>query len=148
MVAMEGIMLGQMGIKEGSKLQLAVRELNEEEAEALALKEGQVGVRVFIKCDAGAGGREKRIPLDVMPSDLAGDVKKRAFQELAKIMEAYVGADARDFGLYILQSPPTDAKGQLRYLKREERLREKMTVKENGIKGGEDILFASLFWSE
>mmetsp|Transcript_18374 Transcript_18374/g.57622 ORF Transcript_18374/g.57622 Transcript_18374/m.57622 type:complete len:287 (+) Transcript_18374:80-940(+) len=137
----EGVMLGQLGIKEGSRLEL---EVEEEEVDESA-PAGKDCMRVTVVCDA-TPGKAKRLGLDVTAEETANELKIRAYEEFAKTTEAFQEGTCKDYGLFILKSPPVDAKGQLRYLRQDERLGDKKSMEENGIKGGEDIVFASLFW--
>jgi hypothetical protein len=53
----------------------------------------------------------------------------------------------KEYGLFLLDGTPVaDSRGNLRWLKKSERLKETQTVAENGLEGGEELVFANLMW--
>ena len=53
----------------------------------------------------------------------------------------------KEYGLFLLDGTPVaDSRGNLRWLKKSERLKETKTVAENGLEGGEELVFANLMW--
>jgi len=138
--------LTDIELKEGSKLQLKVLEADEVDEELLDPSEAS-GLRIVIKVDGP--GKATKLTLDVDPQENVGELKLEAYDQLKDKSPFLDDVAARHYGLFILDGTPTaDSRGNLRYLKKSERLNEKQTVEENGIKGGEEIVFASLAWLE
>lgn len=135
------------GILQGSTLRLQVRE------EAIELRpeqgaiEGDVCVRIFVKCDISVS-KSKVIALDVPKSDTMKDVKEKAYEAFTAIQENFKELKPRGYGLFLVKGPTVGDRGQLRYLRRDERIDEKKTLEENGLSGGEELIFANLFWCE
>mmetsp|Transcript_16394 Transcript_16394/g.42341 ORF Transcript_16394/g.42341 Transcript_16394/m.42341 type:complete len:302 (-) Transcript_16394:49-954(-) len=146
----EDTKIADCGLKEGSAVLLKVRENEDEvqdDAPAVTTIDGEVCCRITVKCEMGVG-KAKRISLDVPMTDSILEVKQKAYDEFILANESIRDLPINDYGLFLLKSDQADENGQLRWLRRDERMKEKKTVDENGLLGGEELVFASLFWYE
>mmetsp|Transcript_70141 Transcript_70141/g.106086 ORF Transcript_70141/g.106086 Transcript_70141/m.106086 type:complete len:103 (+) Transcript_70141:1-309(+) len=95
-----------------------------------------------------AGKKPKRLKLDVAPTDKVTDVKKRVLAEFETMFETLGKTNYKHFGLFILKAPAVLENYQLRYLTKEERLKEVHSIEEAGVDGKEDIVLAHLTFYE
>jgi len=142
----DDLVLTEIDLKEGSKIQVKVLEADEVE-EPEPNPEDATGLRIFIKVDGP--GKATKLTLDVDPQENVGDLKLEAYEQFREKVPFLCDLAARQYGLFLLDGTPTaDSRGNLRYLKKSERLNEKQTIEENGLEGGEELVFGSLAWME
>jgi len=141
---LDDVRLDEVGLTNGSFLNLALIEQEDEVEAPVVIVDGEACLRLYVVCDV-AGRRSMRIPIDAPGSDAVGDLKAKAHELICAKTDA-IARTLEDYGLFIPNGPTMDDTGKLRYLRREERLKETKTLVENGLKGGEEIVFASLFF--
>lgn len=145
----EDVPLGKLGMVEGSIVQLEVLEIQETEIDEL--EKDALSFKIFITCDAASPGKIRQVPMSVLPTDTIMDLKVKAFYEMRKFTESFNYANPEpeeEYGLFIPTGEPTkDARGNLRELERDEYLKDRMTIKELGIRPGQQILFADMMWA-
>lgn len=146
----ESEVISECGLKEGSTVLLKVQEEEkadaEDDAPVVSTIDGEVCCRISVKCEMGVG-KARIIKLDVPLTDTITDAKKKAYEEFIVGNESIRDLPMSEYGLFLLKGEQME-NGQLRWLRRDERMKEKKTVEENGLKGGEELIFASLFWYE
>lgn len=135
--------LTEVDLKEGSKLQMEVVEVTEE-AVSSSSGEGD-GIRIFIKVDSA--GKTTKLTLNLDPEEGIEDVKLEAYEQFRDKVPFLCDSPPKEYGLFLLDGTPVaDSRGNLRWLKKSERLKETKTVAENGLEGGEELVFANLMW--
>ncbi|OLQ09818.1 hypothetical protein AK812_SmicGene6559 [Symbiodinium microadriaticum] len=118
----DDLVLTEIDLKEGSKIQVKVLEADEVD-------------------------EPEPNPEAPQTQENVGDLKLEAYEQFREKVPFLCDLAARQYGLFLLDgTPTTDSRGNLRYLKKSERLNEKQTVEENGLEGGEELIFGSLAW--
>jgi len=140
------------GIQEGSTLILNVAqeaEVEEEEEEEIPVEiDGEPCIRVFVKCEVTVT-KTLTIPMDVKLSETVKELKARAYAEFVAEASYMARNSARDYGLFILKHGPTMLeRGNLRMLEKDERVADKLTIEESGLKGGEELFCAFLMYAK
>eukprot|EP00438_Fugacium_kawagutii_P019083 Skav234711 [mRNA] locus=scaffold634:48706:49518:+ [translate_table: standard] len=135
--------LTEVDLKEGSKLQMKVLEVEED---ALSSGTGDDStIRIFVKVDSS--GKTTKLTLNLDPEEGMEDVKLEAYEQFRDKVPFLCDSPVTEYGLFLLDGTPVeDSRGNLRWLKKDEYLKEDKTVAENGLEGGEEIVFANLMW--
>lgn len=134
--------LTEVDLKEGSKLQMKVVEVEEDATESSGDTEG---IRIVIKVDSA--GKTTKVTLNLDPEEGIEDVKLEAYEQFRDKVPFLCDSPVSGYGLFLLDGTPVaDSRGNLRWLKKSERLKESKTVAENGLEGGEELVFANLMW--
>ena len=134
--------LTEVDLKEGSKLQMKVVEVEEDATESSGDTDG---IRIVIKVDSA--GKTTKVTLNLDPEEGIEDVKLEAYEQFRDKVPFLCDAPVSGYGLFLLDGTPVaDSRGNLRWLKKSERLKESKTVAENGLEGGEELVFANLMW--
>lgn len=135
--------LTEVDLKEGSKLQMKVLEV-EDDALSSGTGDGNT-IRIFIKVDSS--GKTTKLTLNLDPEEGMEDVKLEAYEQFRDKVPFLCDSPVTEYGLFLLDGTPVeDSRGNLRWLKKDEHLKEDKTVAENGLEGGEEIVFANLMW--
>ncbi len=134
--------LTEVDLKEGSKLQMKVVEVEEDATESSGDTDG---IRIVIKVDSA--GKTTKVTLNLDPEEGIEDVKLEAYEQFRDKVPFLCDSPVSGYGLFLLDGTPVaDSRGNLRWLKKSERLKESKTVAENGLEGGEELVFANLMW--
>lgn len=116
----------------------------EEEVPVRVEKDGEVWVRVFVVVESPAK-KKRLVPIDAPESTLGLDLKIEAYEEACRIEKFFGRLVPEDYGLFIPDDEPLGSGTSfLRPLKKSERMNESKTLAEQGIKGGEEMIFASI----
>jgi len=144
----------ECGIEEGSTLTLTFEEEPEDEAGKEAPRpetiDGEPCIRVYVSCDVSVN-KEMRVPVDAKLSQTVREAKLAAFKEFVAEQRSMGAGTNRlnDFGLFdIKHGPVRQPDGNFRQLKRDERVRDKLTVEESGLKDGQELAFIILVYAE
>lgn len=133
--------LSTIDLKEGSKLQMKLLEV-EEDVETDSPGDG---VRLFVKVDSA--GKTTKVTLNLDPDETIESVKLEAYEQFREKVPFLCDFPPSEYGLFLLDGTPVaDSRGNLRWLKKSELLKEQETVAQNGLAGGEELTFANLMW--
>eukprot|EP00401_Gymnodinium_catenatum_P079807 CAMPEP_0117546522 /NCGR_PEP_ID=MMETSP0784-20121206/46649_1 /TAXON_ID=39447 /ORGANISM="" /LENGTH=329 /DNA_ID=CAMNT_0005343393 /DNA_START=33 /DNA_END=1022 /DNA_ORIENTATION=+ len=155
-LALEGCQLSdtmkvsECGINEGTCLNLTITEgLSAESSDEDAAAETPVAegeLRVYVSCTNGSS-KKQRIMLDIPKEEKGEALKIMAYKHFCDSLEHIKNLSKDDYGLFLVKGEWEGPKGPIRVLTRDERVKERLPV-ENGLSGGEELVFASLIYYE
>jgi len=135
--------ISEAGLESASRIDLTVKEADSTDIEDTPVPEGciRITVRPGPGEDDGTG-----CTLDVPLTNTGKELRDMIYKELGKSVDHIQKIGVDEYGVFLLESLDIDADGQVRHLTRDERIKELKTVEENGLEGGERLVFANLFF--